>query len=129
MISLKPQIILPTRISNYSKTLTDNIFCNIPSPLVKSEMSWNISSTISDYLSQLFVLLYLLSNFPPKKYNSIFHDWENFNNQSFLEDFEKINWNQIQENQDNVNTTFENYLDTVNNLINSYALLKKLNKK
>ena len=41
--SLQPQILLTTRISNNSKTLTDNIFCNIPSPLVKNAMSGNIS--------------------------------------------------------------------------------------
>ena len=31
--SLQPQILLSIRISNNSKTLIDNIFCNIPNPL------------------------------------------------------------------------------------------------
>ena len=35
----------------------------------------------------------------------------------------------LQLNQNNVNITFENYLNTVNTLINSHAPLKKLNKK
>ena len=52
---LQPQILLPTRISNNIKTLI-NIFCNIPSPLVKSLMSENISRSISDHLPQLFIL-------------------------------------------------------------------------
>ena len=52
------------------------------------------------------------------------------NNQSFLENFEKVNWNEVlQLNQDNVNITFENCLNTVNTSINSYAPSKKLNKK
>ena len=38
--SLQPQILLPTRISNNSKTLI-NIFRNIPNTLVKSAMSGN----------------------------------------------------------------------------------------
>ena len=54
--SLQPQILLPTRISNNNKTLTDNIFCNIPNPLAKSAMSGNISSSISDHLPQFFIL-------------------------------------------------------------------------
>ena len=54
--SLQPQILLPTRISNNSKTLIDNIFCNIPNTLVKSAMSGNISSSISDHLPQFFIL-------------------------------------------------------------------------
>ena len=54
---------------------------------------------------------------------------KNFNNQSFPEDSEKINWNQVpQLNQDNVNITFENYLNIVNTLINFYAPLQNLNK-
>ena len=61
---------------------------------------------------------------------SISPDWEKFNNQSCLEDFEKINWNHVlQLNKNNVKITFKNYLNTVNTLINSHAPLKKLNKK
>ena len=107
------------RISNNIKTLIDNIFCNIPNPLVKSAMSGNISSSISDHLPQFFILPECFSKSPPTKYN-ISHDWEKFNNQSFLQGFEKINWNQVlQLNQNNINITFENYLNTVNTLINS----------
>ena len=51
--SLQHLILLPTRISNNSKTL---IFCNIPSLLVKNAMSGNISSSISDNLSQFLIL-------------------------------------------------------------------------
>ena len=106
--SLKPQILLPNRISNISKTLTDNIFCNIANPLVKSAMSGNISSSILDHLPQLFILPQLFSNFPPTKYNIISHGWEKFNNQSFLQDFENINWNHgLQLKHDNINISFE----------------------
>ena len=79
--SLQPQILLPTRISNNSKTLIDNIVCDIPSPLVKSTMSGNISSSILDHLPQFFILPAFFSNSPPTKYNIIFHDCKNFNNQ------------------------------------------------
>ena len=71
--SLQPQILLPTRISN-NKTLIDNIFCNIPNPLVKSALPGNISLGISDHLPQFFILPEFFSNSPPIKYN-ISHDW------------------------------------------------------
>ena len=49
------------------------------------------------------------------------HDWEYFNNQTFLADLEKINWNQVlQLNQNNINLTYGNYLKTRNALINSH---------
>ena len=60
--SLQPQVLLPTRISNNSKTLIDNIFCNIPNPLVKGGMSGNISSSIADHLPQFFILPEVPSN-------------------------------------------------------------------
>ena len=93
-------------------------------------MSGNISSSISDHLPQFFILPEFFSKSPPTKCNIISDDWEKFNNQSFLGDFEKTNCNQVlQLNQKNVNITSENYLNTLNTLINSHAQLKKLNKK
>ena len=85
--SLQPQILLPTRISNNSKTLIDKIFCNIPNPLVKSAMSGNISSSISDNRPQFFILPEFFSKSPPTKYNIISHDKEKFDNQSFRQYF------------------------------------------
>ena len=85
--SLQPQILLPTKKSNNNKTLIDNIFCNIPNPLVKSAMSGNISSSTSDNLPQFFILPEFFSESLPTKYNIISHDKEKFNNQSFLQYF------------------------------------------
>ena len=128
--SLQPQILLLTRISNKNKSLIDNIFYNIIKALVKSAMSGNISSNISAHLPQFFIPPEFFSNSPSTKYNIISHGWEKFNNQSFLEDFENIDWNLVlQLNKENVSITFENYLNTVNTLINFHAPLKKLNKK
>ena len=93
-------------------------------------MSGNISSSISDHLPQISILPDFFLNSSPKKYNIIFENWENFNNQSFLDNSGKFNWNQVlQLNQNNVKITFKKYLNTVNALINCYAPLKKLNKK
>ena len=121
---------LAIRISNNGKTLIHNIFCNISNPLVKSAMSGNISSSISDHLPPFFILAVFFSNSSSTKYNIIPHEWEKFNNQSFLEDFEKINWKQIlQSNKENVSITFENYPNTMNTVINSHAPLKKKLRK
>ena len=71
--SLQPQILLPTIISNNSKTLIDKIFCNLPSPQDKSAMSGKIPLTISDHLPQIFIPQDFFLNSPPTKYNIIFH--------------------------------------------------------
>ena len=86
--SLQPQIFLPTRISNNSKTLIDNNSVIYQAHWSKNAMSGNILLSISDHLPQFFKLPDFFSNSSPTKNNIIFHDWENFNNQSFLKDFE-----------------------------------------
>ena len=62
----KDTFYLPNRISNNSKTLIDNIFCNIPNSLVTNAMSGNISSSISDQLPQFFYTTRILFKFPSK---------------------------------------------------------------
>ena len=54
--SLQPWIFLPTRISKNSKTLIDNIFCNIATLRVKTVMSEDCSSSILAQLPQFFIL-------------------------------------------------------------------------
>ena len=58
------------------------------------------------------------------------HDWKNLNGQIFLEDFHKTNWDEnLQINKNNVNVSFNNYLDTIDTLIIKHASIKKVNKK
>ena len=63
--SLQLQILLPNRISKNSETLIDNVFCNILSPLIKSTISGNISSIMSDHLPHFFTIPDFSSNSPP----------------------------------------------------------------
>ena len=53
-----------------------------------------IENILPPWIFLFFILPEFFSKSPQTKYN-ISHDWEKFNNQSFLEDFEKINWNQV----------------------------------
>ena len=93
--------------------------------MVKTAIPGNISSNILDHLSQFFILREL-----PTKYTIMSHDWQNFNKQLFIEDFEKTDWNRILKlNQNNVNLTFKNYLNSVTSLINFHAPVKYLSKK
>ena len=57
--SFVPYSLQPTRLTSHSKTLTDNIFSNIISP---EAISGNLTSTISDHLPQLMIVLNVLCN-------------------------------------------------------------------
>ena len=65
----------------------------MPTPMVKTAMSRNISSGILDHLSQFLTLNDFHSNCLQTKYNILSHDRKNFNSQSLVEDFAKRNWN------------------------------------
>ena len=54
-----------------------------------------IENILPPWIFLFFILPEFFSKSPQTKYNIISHDWEKFNNQSFLEDFENINWNQV----------------------------------
>ena len=106
------------------KILIDNIFCNIPNPLLQSAISANITFSISDYLPRFFILSDYFTNSSPTKSNIIFHDSQYFNNQLFFADVETINWNQVL--QLNLSLTLDNYPSTVDALIDSHAPLKNV---
>ena len=124
--SLLPQIILPTRLTNTSKTLIDNIFIDSSSFQVSSG---NLIYHISDHLPQFSILKNLKPN-SNLKHNKFKRNWSKFDQENFVLDFLEINWeNTLELNKQNVNTSFDNFYNSINNLLDKYAPLKKLTKK
>ena len=79
---LLPYITLPTRITNSSQTLIDNIFI---SPHSFRSFSGNFLTGISDHLSQFVILENSLDTFSQP--NKTYKDWKNFdsiNSQNLL---------------------------------------------
>ena len=94
-------IILPRRISS-SSTLIDNIFCNLTHT----------------------------TNAPPSKYNIYKHDSKKIDEEKFILVFNSQDWDNILVlDKENVNETIDSYLQNLNNLLEKYAPLKKLNKQ
>ena len=124
--SLLPQIIFPTRLTNTSKTLIDNIFIDSSTFQVSSG---NLIYHISDHLPQFSILKNLKPNLN-LKHNKFKRNWSQFDQEKFVLDFFDINWeNTLELNKQNVNTSFDNFYNSINNLLDKYAPLKKLTKK
>ena len=122
--SFLPNITKPTRITSHSKTLIDNIFSNIPEQLL---FSGNLTTPISDHLIQCAFFQAKTkqdtSNLKPKR------DFRNFNDDQFQHEYSLIDWEKIlQTNPDNINDTLDAFLNTLNNLIDKHAPLKKPSK-
>ena len=107
---LSPLILLPTRISNSSSTLIDNIFCNVT--FNSNITSGNFTSTVSDQLLPQFAIIQDFFAKSPKSISNIFkRNWKNVERNLFISDFEKASWDEIIDvNKENVNLSLSNYL-------------------
>ena len=84
---LLPYILQPTRLSK-SKTLINNIFCNLTSHKVISGNK--ITRTISDHLPQFLRSPNVFSNISSNKSKVFERSWSNFNQENFILDYFSI---------------------------------------
>ena len=117
--SFIPYILHPTRITNHSKTLIDNIISNCISPDI---ISGNITATISDHLPQFSFVPNILSNPPTQKSNYYEKNWSKFKQENFILNYFDKDWADfLQVDQQNVNLSLDSFLDV-------HTPLRKVNK-
>ena len=101
-----PQIRLPTRVTEKSATLIDNIFVKNPS---FKYLSGNITTSISDYLPQFIILEnFKGSNLKRERISNTCRDFRCVDIGSFKRDPQEINWNFATGNSD-VDLGFETF--------------------
>ena len=89
--SLKPYISLPTRVTETTKSIIDNIYV---SALPFNAHSGNFLTSISDHLIQ-FTILNNVSAKSLDNSNKFYRDWKNFDSAKFNRDFVDVDWNNI----------------------------------
>ena len=116
-----PFILLPTRITDHSATIVDNIFTNNMSNKI---LSGNIVTDFSDHFSQF------ISVQRPKidsKSNSFYkRDYSKFSEQSFRDDVSIQNFNT---NFNDINEQFNDFFFKLEGCVNRHAPYKKLTLK
>ena len=85
--SLKPTINCPTRITDTTETLIDNIIVSETSKFV----SGNLTVGISDHLPQ-FTILDVMKSEPETR--TFYRDWKSLDETQFKKDFNDIDWKQ-----------------------------------
>ena len=124
--SFLPYILQPTRITSHSKTLIDNIFTNV---ILPDSLSGNVAATIFDHLPQFLIVPDIFSNPPSNKSNIYERDWSNFDQENFVLDYFSINWNEtLKTEEQNIDYSTEVFLNKINELLDNFAPLKKINK-
>ena len=121
-LNLLPTILQPTRVTDHSFTIIDNIFSN---SFDKESISGNILMLLSDHFPQFLIID---KNIPKLKKTDLFkRDMSNFNEQDFIDDISIQNWNST--NFDNVNDRFNDFTWRIEGCVDRHAPLKKCNKK
>ena len=122
---LLPSISLPTRVTDRSSTLIDNIFFT---PTKFKPSSGNLLVGISDHLPQFLIFQnFKTTTFKEPRY---YRMWKNFNQNNFTADFQQVDWNRLLALElDDPDISFENFFNQMNTLIDIHAPLKKLSRK
>ena len=124
---LLPHILHPTRVTDHSATIIDNIFFNT---LEFDTLSGNLLTKISDHFPQFLVIKIVAVAY---KNCSLFqYDYSKFSEHLFLEDFKKLSWEDILNNQSsniNVNVKFDRFYEKIYSTVIHHAPMKKVNEK
>ena len=98
--------------------------------LILCHLIWSyLTSTISDHLPQFLNAHHIFSNAVKKKSNIFECDWSKFNCEDFILDYFAIDWSHILKLQNNnTNTSFQNFFDSMSRILDKHAQLKKLSK-
>ena len=113
-----PHVLQPTRVTENTATVIDNIFSNN----IKDNMiSGNILLTLSEHFSQFLSVKRVMVDL--KKVNLYQRDYTNFSNNSFRDDVSIQNWNYT---HDTVHDSFSDFFSKLEGSVNRHAPLKKL---
>ena len=121
----QPCILHPSRITDASSTIIDNIYVN--SATENNVFGGNILSLISDHLPQ-FAILY--GNTPEYKVSFVSaYDYRKFNEENFLAEYTTIEKSHLKDDAIDVSKKCDIFLLNLHNLVDKYCLKKKLSKK
>ena len=119
-------ILQPTRITNHSTILIDNIFSNVIDPDI---ISGNLTATISDHLPQFAIIPNMFGNISGNKSKIYERDWSKFDQENFILNYFSVDWEVLLKiDEKNVDNSTKMYLDRINILLDTYAPLKRINK-
>ena len=122
-----PLIPQPTRVTEKSNTLIDNISCN---SFEFTTISGNVTHSISDYLIQFVILEDFMKPSSPYKSSTYKQNFKNFDRNKLKEDFYKIDWDKvIHENDNNINDAFNSFHKTLTEVLDHYAPFIQITKK
>ena len=82
-----------------------------------------------DHLPQFLIAHHIFSNSPNKKSNIFERDWSECNCEEFILDYFAIDWpNMLKLQNNDTNTSFQNFFESMSRILDKHAPLEKLSK-
>ena len=119
-----PLISRPTRITDHSATLIDNIFCN-SQPLPRAGI---VVTDISDHFLIFAHFEIIQPDINKEKKFRVSRNFTSENIQLLQEKLSSIDWSDVYNSKENVDDSFETFLYIFNDCLNSCVPLKKYRK-
>lgn len=120
----QPHIIQPTRITDHSSTLIDNIFLNSAEHFT---VSGNILYDITDHLPN-FLIINKFSNLP-KQFKFSKRDYSCFNESNLLADVQTLSWEEVFSNCSDVSDMFQSLYSNISRIVDKHVPLKHLSRR
>ena len=120
----QPQILQPTRITDHSASLIDNIFFN---SLKHFSISGNLCYDLSDHLPN-FLFVSKLSSLPANI--KVFQrDYSNFDKQALVTDIQSINWDVLLQDVYEPSSMFDGLNNKISEVIDTHIPIKQLSRQ
>ena len=123
--SFRPLILQPTRVTQRTKTLIDNIFIN---DISGYSFGGNLTSAISDHYLQ-FAQTDIFETARSEKKIKFVRDFRNFNKQEFAEELSNIDWNNLINETLGTDISYHNFYSKIEEILNYMAPYRKLSQK
>ena len=121
---LQPLILQPTKVTDSTSTLIDNIFSNDISNKVTMG---NMLIQISDHFPEFSILRTSALDF--SNCSHLVYDYKKFDQSQFLSEYQNMDFGFLDSVEQNVDSKFDEFLGNLSHLVNKHCPKKKLNKK
>ena len=114
----------PTRVSEHRASIIDNIYTNAINANI---VTGNLLMQITDHFPQFMILKN--THVSHNKSESLKYDYSKFVEDAFLEDFNQIDFNYLENSDLDINSKFDRFLKDLNTLTSKHAPIKRLSRK
>ena len=116
-------ILQPTKVTDHSATVIDNIFSNVTDC---QTVSGNLTTLISDHFIQFFIIKKKYISY--KSCNYYTRDYLNFGKEKLIYDYSLIDWTSLSDPQISVDDHFDYLYEKISECIDTHVPKKKVTK-